>query len=55
MVKESAGLISVPVIRTRGADGRVSVKWKTIDKTAIADRDYLGGEGEILFDDKEVH
>ncbi|XP_065212113.1 sodium/calcium exchanger Calx-like isoform X2 [Planococcus citri] len=54
VVKESAGLICVPVMRTRGADGRVVVKWKTIDKTAIAGRDYVGGEGEVVFEDKEV-
>ena len=54
VVKESAGSISIPVIRIRGADGDVSVKWKTVDKTAISGRDYVGGEGELIFKHNEV-
>ena len=54
VVKESAGKISIPVVRLRGADGTVSVKWKTVDKSAIAGRDYIGGEGEIIFRHNEV-
>lgn len=54
VVKESAGSISIPVVRLRGADGTVSAKWKTVDKSAIAGRDYIGGEGEIIFKHNEV-
>lgn len=54
VVKESAGKISIPVVRLRGADGTVSVKWRTVDKSAIAGRDYIGGEGEIIFKHNEV-
>jgi len=54
VVKESAGTISIPVIRIRGADGDVSVKWKTVDKSAISGRDYVGGEGELIFKHNEV-
>lgn len=53
-MKESAGYVDVPVVRTHGSDSEVSVKWKTIDESAIAGRDYIGGEGEIIFKDKEV-
>ena len=35
--------------RQNGADGDVSIKWRTIDKTAISGKDYTGGEGEIEF------
>lgn len=53
-MKESAGVISIPIVRTRGTDGRVTAKWKTIDKSAISGRDYVGGEGEIVFEHNEV-
>ena len=35
--------------RQNGADGDVTIKWRTIDKTAIGGKDYTGGEGEIEF------
>ncbi|XP_025412592.1 sodium/calcium exchanger 3 [Sipha flava] len=54
LVKESAGFVEIPVVRTHGSDSEVSVKWKTIDESAISGRDYIGGEGEIIFKDKEV-
>lgn len=44
----------MPIVRTHGADSEVSVKWKTIDESAISGRDYKGGEGEIFFKDNEV-
>ncbi|KAE9524627.1 hypothetical protein AGLY_014677 [Aphis glycines] len=54
LVKESTGFAEVPIVRTHGSDSEVSVKWKTIDESAISGRDYVGGEGEIIFKDKEV-
>lgn len=53
-MKESAGFVEVPIVRTHGSDGEVSVKWMTIDESAISGRDYVGGEGVIVFKDKEV-
>lgn len=53
-MKESAGFVEVPVVRTHGSDGEVSVRWMTVDESAIAGRDYVGGEGKIVFNDKEV-
>ena len=35
--------------RQNGADGDVTIKYKTIDKSAIGGKDYEGGEGEIEF------
>ena len=49
LVKESCGNAVISVIRQNGADGDVTVKWRTIDKTAISGKDYVGGEGEIEF------
>ncbi|KAF4518915.1 hypothetical protein B566_EDAN006753 [Ephemera danica] len=54
LVKESAGTARITVVRTNGADGEVSVKWKTKDKSAISGRDYMGGEGVIHFNHNEV-
>ena len=41
-------------MRLNGADGHVSVKWKTKDITAIEGTDYKGKEGELLFDNQET-
>ncbi|XP_022239527.1 sodium/calcium exchanger 2-like [Limulus polyphemus] len=54
LVKENVGTAYVPVIRKNGADGIVSTRWRTIDKSAISGRDYRGGEGELIFDHGEV-
>lgn len=54
VVKESAGTVCIPVVRTRGTDGSVTARWKTVDKSAISGRDYVGGEGEIVFLPNEV-
>lgn len=42
VVKESIGTFEVTVERKNGADGQVSVAFKTSDINAIADRDYMG-------------
>ena len=41
-------------IRENGADGDISVKWRTLDKTAIAGKDYTGGEGVVVFNHGET-
>ena len=48
-MKESIGRAQLSVIRQNGADGDVAVKWRTVDKTAISGKDYVGGEGELVF------
>lgn len=40
--------------RLNGADGIVSVKWKTSDMSAVSGKDYEGGEGEVKFFHGEV-
>ncbi|XP_050391530.1 sodium/calcium exchanger 1 [Patella vulgata] len=52
--KESIGLACVPVIRSHGADGRVVVTWMTKNMTAINNRDFTGGEGELIFEHGEM-
>jgi len=54
LVKESIGKARIPIIRTGGADGEVSVMWRTKDKSAISGRDYIGGEGILNFKHTEV-
>jgi len=49
LVKESCGNAVLSIMRQNGADGDVTIKWRTIDKTAIAGKDYTGGEGQIEF------
>ena len=40
LVKESVGKAELKVVRANGADGRVSVHYKTKDIDAIGTRDY---------------
>ena len=42
------------ILRTNGADGKVSIGWKTEDMTAISGRDYQGGDGVITFEHGET-
>ena len=53
-MKESCGNAEIGVLRQNGADGIISVKWRTIDKSAINGKDYVGGEGEVKFGHGEV-
>ncbi|XP_046660345.1 sodium/calcium exchanger 3-like isoform X1 [Homalodisca vitripennis] len=54
LVKESAGFVRVPIIRYKGSDGEVSFKYKTIDRSALSGRDYVGGSGTITFKNMET-
>ena len=54
LVKESCGDAEIGVLRQNGADGIISIKWRTIDKSAINGKDYTGGEGEVKFKHGEV-
>ncbi|CAL1282585.1 unnamed protein product [Larinioides sclopetarius] len=53
LVQESIGTAHIPVVRTNGVDGIVTAKWRTIDRTAVSGKDYIGGEGEITFEHGE--
>jgi hypothetical protein len=41
-VSESAGVVPLRVVRRGGAAGTVTFGWRTIDDSAVADRDYAG-------------
>ena len=49
VVKESAGMARLSITRKGGADGEVTLKWRTKDKNAVNGKDFTGGEGEITF------
>ncbi|XP_033743112.1 sodium/calcium exchanger 3-like isoform X1 [Pecten maximus] len=53
LFKESVGTALVPVTRIDGADGKITVNWKTKDMTAIHGRDYDNSEGTLTFDHGE--
>jgi hypothetical protein len=40
LVKESVGKAELKVLRVNGADGRVTVRYKTKDIDAVATKDY---------------
>ncbi|XP_071540523.1 sodium/calcium exchanger 2-like isoform X3 [Panulirus ornatus] len=54
LVKESIGNAVIPVVRKNGADGEITVKWRTIDKSAVSGRDFEGGEGILIFKHTEI-
>jgi len=55
LVKESCGEAEVAVLRQNGADGEISIKWRTIDKQAVNNRDYIGGEDVVHFKHGETN
>lgn len=54
VVKESVGTIEIVVERKNGADGDVSVQYKTTDINAIAGKDYEPVKGVLKFMHSEV-
>lgn len=53
-VSESTGILSVPVNRTSGARGTVSVSFHTEDGTAKAGVDYEESKGELEFTNEQT-
>ena len=54
MFKESAGKALIPIDRTNGCDGRITISWRTEDMSAKSGQDYEGGEGTIVFEHGET-
>ncbi|XP_064478601.1 sodium/calcium exchanger Calx-like [Ornithodoros turicata] len=53
LVRESVGYAQVAVIRTRGTDGVAYVHWRTKSQTASDGKDFVGGEGKLVFEHGE--
>ena len=53
-MKESLGNAVMDVDRIDGADGIVSVKWKTISRSAVSGKDYGGKRGTLTFGNRQV-
>ena len=56
-VRVTSCYISISIhelLRENGADGDITVKWRTVDKTAVSGKDYNGGEGVIIFNHGET-
>jgi uncharacterized delta-60 repeat protein len=53
-VNETAGIVKVPVIRTGGNTGALTVSYATADSTAHAGVDYSTTSGELAFADGET-
>jgi endonuclease I len=53
-VRESAGTVTLTVVRTNGAAGAVTVAWGTMDGTASAGSDYVAGSGALAFADGQT-
>jgi len=54
LYKESAGVAELVIERNDGCDGRVTVRFKTKDITAIAGKDYEARDEEVEFTHGEV-
>ena len=52
---EGDGKILIPIHRLGGMDGEVSVKWRTVEGTAIEGTDFEGGKGVVTFAHNQVN
>ena len=48
-VKESCGEAALSVSRENGADGEVRIQWRSVDRTAVSGKDYIGSDGLLVF------
>ncbi|MEM8947466.1 MAG: carbohydrate-binding domain-containing protein [Planctomycetota bacterium] len=49
-VNEQDGTVSIPVVRTGGSDGAVSLNYTTVDASAVAGQDYTLTAGQVVFE-----
>ncbi|VDP47680.1 unnamed protein product [Soboliphyme baturini] len=53
-VTESDGSVSIKVVRTSGARGRVLIPYKTVEGTAKGGSDFEVKSGDLIFEDEEI-
>eukprot|EP00927_Polykrikos_kofoidii_P066712 TRINITY_DN6226_c0_g1_i1.p1 TRINITY_DN6226_c0_g1~~TRINITY_DN6226_c0_g1_i1.p1 ORF type:complete len:868 (-),score=145.67 TRINITY_DN6226_c0_g1_i1:25-2628(-) len=51
---DSGSCVRLGVIRKHGTSTRISCQYRTVDVSAVGDRDYKTAKGEIVFEDGEV-
>jgi solute carrier family 8 (sodium/calcium exchanger) len=51
---ETAGVIRLKVSRWSGARGKVAIKYRTVNGTAVPGRDFMPVDGVITFQDSET-
>jgi len=51
---EGIPVLQIPVIRTNGSDGTVTVAYSFADGSAVLGEDYVGTAGRLTFSDREV-
>lgn len=54
IIRESNECAQIFVNRVNGADGTVTVRWRTKDLTALHNKDYVGGDGTLTFEHGET-
>ncbi|CAF0903078.1 unnamed protein product [Adineta steineri] len=54
LVKESVGKAELKVARVNGADGKVSVHYRTKDIDAVGTKDYEPADNELVFEHGEI-
>ncbi|CAF3193790.1 unnamed protein product [Rotaria sp. Silwood2] len=54
LVKESVGKAEIKVVRVNGADGRVTIHYRTEDMDAKAPKDYERVDSELIFEHGEI-
>ena len=54
-VDDKVGTIDIPIVRTNGADGQITLKWKASEGTAKEGEDYVLTPSPVQFADKEVY
>ena len=54
-VDDKVGTIDIPIVRTNGADGQITVTWKVSEGTAKEGEDYVLTPSPVSFANKEVY
>ncbi|NEW09094.1 hypothetical protein GK047_24260 [Paenibacillus sp. SYP-B3998] len=54
MVGESAGTVTATVYRSGGSRGEITVKYMTLNRSALAGSDYISSSGQLTFSDGEM-
>lgn len=55
LVAESGGSVGISVLRTNGSTGVLTVDYRTVAGTALADNDYLAQSGTLIFTEGQTN